>query len=217
MLSICGGWERQVSQPECNTPSSKVVEHVSHLRLFGVFFRIGLITLGGGFGMAPILRHELVLKRRWITEEEFIGTLSTATAVPGAVAVNLAFLEGRRMRGFMVGITAAVGTMCPSILIILLIARFAAPYFEHPAVVAFLKGCAIAVAGQIAFAALVFVRRLRLHWKNVVVCVVGLFILGMKIHPVWAVSVAAVLGCLLMRERMMRDDTTDSDEDQKQG
>jgi len=204
-----------VSQAVQSFPVSEATPRVSYLRLFGVYFRIGLITLGGGFGMAPILRHELVLKRKWITERQFISTLSTATAIPGAIAVNLAFLEGRRMRGFLGGITAAVGTMCPSILIILLIARFATPYFNNPTVVAFLKGCAIAVTGQIAFAAWAFVRKLRPRWQNAAVCVLGLLILALGVHPVWAVSVAAVVGCLIMRDRMMKDDTPDLGEGQE--
>ncbi len=177
---------------------------VSCLSLFWTFFRVGLTTFGGGFAMAAVLRHELVLKRRWLTEREFFDTLCAATAVPGAVAVNLAFLEGRRMRGLPGGAAAAVGTMCPSVVVILLLARLAAPHFEHPVVAAFLKGCAIAVAGQIAFAALAFVRGLRRHWHNAAVCGLGLFILAMGLHPVWAVAAAAVLGYLIMRKRMAR-------------
>ncbi len=185
---------------------------MSCIGLFCTFFRIGLMAFGGGFAMATVLRHELVLKRGWLTDKEFVNTLSVATAVPGAVAVNLAFLEGRRLRGLPGAITAAVGTMCPSVLVILLIVRFAAPHFDHPTVAAFLKGCAVAVAGQIAFAAFAFARRLRRHWQNAAVCGLGLFIVGMGVHPVWAVAAAAVLGYVMMRERMTPYDATDVDD-----
>ncbi|MFO8006727.1 MAG: chromate transporter [Candidatus Brocadiia bacterium] len=175
---------------------------VSYLRLFWIYFRIGLMTFGGGFAMATVLRHELVLKRKWLTDKQFVNALSAATAIPGAIAVNLAFVQGRRSHGMRGAITAAVGTMCPSVLVILLIARFGAPYFQHPIVAAFLKGCAIAVTGQIAFATFTFARRLRRHWQNVVVCGLALFVLILGAHPVWAVVVAAALGYLLMHERM---------------
>lgn len=189
--------------------SHKGPEHVSCIGLFGTFFRIGLMTFGGGFAMSAVLRHEFVLKRGWITEKDFLNTLSTATAVPGAVAVNIAFIEGSRLRGLRGGISAALGQICPSVLVILLIVRFAAPYFDQPAVAAFLKGAAIAVAGQIAFAGFTFARKLRRHWLNVAVCVLGLLVLGIGLHPVWAVAVAAGVGYLMMRERMMPNDATD--------
>lgn len=175
---------------------------VSYLRLFWIYFRIGLMTFGGGFAMATVLRHELVLKRKWLTDKQFVNALSAATAIPGAIAVNLAFVQGRRSHGMRGAIVAAVGTMCPSILVILLIARFGAPYFQHPTVAAFLKGCAIAVTGQIAFATFTFARRLRRHWQNVAVCSLGLFVLILGAHPVWAVLAAAALGYMMMHERM---------------
>ncbi len=189
-----------------NGPSHDSPEprRVSGFSLFWTFLRIGFTTFGGGFAMAAVLRHELVLKRRWLTEREFFDTLCTATAIPGAVAVNLAFLEGRRLRGLSGGLTAAVGTVCPSVLMILLIARVAAPYFDQPTVAAFLKGCAIAVAGQIAFAAFAFVRGLRPHWQNAAVCGLGLSVLALGAHPVWAVAATAVLGYLIMHKRMAR-------------
>jgi len=170
------------------------------------------MTFGGGFAMSTVLRHELVLKRRWLSDKEFVNTFSTATAVPGAIGVNLAFIEGRRLHGMAGAIAAAVGIVCPSVLVILLIARFGAPYFDHPTVAAFLKGSAIAVAGQIAFAAFTFARRLRRHWQNAVVCGLGLFVLGIGLHPIWAVAAAGALGYLMMRERMTPYDATDVDE-----
>ncbi len=162
--------------------------------------------------MATVLRHEIVLKRRWHSEREFFNTLSTATSVPGAVAVNLAFLEGNRLRGLPGGIAAAAGQICPSALVILLIIQFAVPYFDQPTVSSFLKGAAIAVAGQIAFAAVTFARRLRTHWQNALACGLGLVVVGVGFHPVWAILTAACAGYLIMRQRMARREWTSEDE-----
>ncbi|HUW31722.1 MAG TPA: chromate transporter [Planctomycetota bacterium] len=167
------------------------------MSLFWAFFRIGLFTLGGGFAMATVMRHELVLKRRWLSEDEFISAMSTATAVPGAIAVNLAFLQGRRVRGKCGATAATLGTICPSFFVILLIAWFALPYLENPRVAAFFKGCGIAVAGQIAFAGFTFARRLRRDWRNFAVCALGLLVVGLGLHPVWAIVAAAGLGFVL--------------------
>jgi len=177
---------------------------VSCVQLFLIFNQIGLTTFGGGFSMATVLRHELVLKRGWITEREFLDTLSAATAVPGAVAVNLAFMQGWKARGYRGAIAAATGTMVPSIVILLFIARFAAPYFDHPLVASFLKGASIAVASQIAYASYTFARNLRVHWHNILACGLGLLLLIIGLHPVYAVLAGASVGYLLMHERMTR-------------
>jgi chromate transporter len=202
---------RKKPAPE-SCPIAHPPEPISCFRLFVIFFRIGCTTFGGGFAMSSVLRHELVLKRKWLSEGEFFNALSSATSIPGPVAVNLAFIEGSRFRGWRGGLSAALGQVCPSVLVILLIVRFVAPYFDQPGVAAFLKGCAIAVAAQIAFAAFTFARKLRRHWQNVIVCGLGLFIVSIGLHPVFAVAAAAATGYLLMRERMAQRDWTDQQE-----
>ncbi|MGM0597754.1 MAG: chromate transporter [Myxococcota bacterium] len=185
---------------------------ITCLHLFLIFFRIGLTTFGGGFSMAAVLRHELVLKRQWLRDKEFFNTLSLATSIPGAVAVNLAFLEGHRIRGFRGAIAAVAGQIFPSIMVILLIANFAVSYFEQPLVSAFLKGASIAVTGQIAFATITFARKLRLHWQNALACCLGLVVVIAGFHPVWAIVVAACSGYMMMHQRMTKQKWTENDE-----
>ncbi len=163
--------------------------------LFWTFFRIGLLTLGGGFAMSIVLRHELVHVRRWISDQDFMRELSTATLVPGAIAVNMAYLQGRQMRGMSGAAAAVLGTILPSFLIILGVAWFAYPYFSHPTVAAFFRGCAIAVTGQLAFTGFVFGRKLLRTWRRVLVCVLGLVVVaGMGVHPIFAVIVTGSVG-----------------------
>jgi chromate transporter len=170
---------------------------VSRARLFWTFFRIGLLTFGGGVAMVSVMRYELVLRRRWLNEDDFVSVLSTATAVPGAIAVNMAFLQGRRFGGLWGAASAVLGTICPSFMVILLIVWFALPHFEHPTVAVFLKGCAIAVSGQIAFATYTFARRVPRDWHTALACVLGLGILLSGLHPIWAVAGAAGLSYFL--------------------
>ena len=41
--------------------------------LYLTFFRIGGLTFGGGLTMLPMLKHELVRKKKWISEEELLA------------------------------------------------------------------------------------------------------------------------------------------------
>lgn len=163
--------------------------------IFATFFRIGLFTLGGGLAMSTVIRHELVLSRKWVRDEDFLAELSTATMVPGAIAVNIAYLQGRRLRGPFGSLAAVSGTILPSFIIILLVALFAMPWFANPRVEAFLHGCAVAVAGQLAFAGFVFARKRLRRPANMLICAVGVFLAGyLGLHPVLAVFSVGIAG-----------------------
>ncbi len=145
--------------------------------------------------MATVVRHELVLNKQWIKDEDFLSEMSTATLVPGAIAVNIAYLQGRRLHGSLGAFMAVSGTVLPSFIIILMIALFAMPYFSNPKVENFLRGCAIAVAGQIAFAAYIFGRKRLKNIKGTIVCALGIFlVIYLNFHPVWAVLCAGFAG-----------------------
>jgi chromate transporter len=163
--------------------------------IFVTFFRIGLFTLGGGLAMSPVMRHELVIKRRWIKDADFFSVISLATVVPGAIAVNIAYLLGRSLRGKSGSLVAVLGTILPSFSVILFIAVFLLPFFNYPRVAAFLHGCAIAVAGQLAFAGFIFGRKLLSRWQHFVVCAVGVVTIGVfRLHPIWGLITASTLG-----------------------
>jgi chromate transporter len=170
----------------------------SLLSIFSVFFRIGLFTFGGGMAMAVVMRHELVLKKRWLSEEDFVTKFSSAALIPGAVAVNMAYLQGRYFAGIPGAAAAVAGTVLPSFAIILFIAVFGQPWFAHPRVAAFLKGCALAVAGQLMFTSLVFARKQKKRALNVLVCFIGFALVGLlQFHPLWTVFTTGVLGYFL--------------------
>jgi len=178
---------------------------VSSRKIFATFFRIGLFTLGGGLAMATVVRHELVLKRNWVKDEDFLNEISTATLVPGAIAVNIAYMQGRKLRGPVGAFMAITGTVLPSFIIILLIATFAMPYFSYPKIEAFLHGCAVAVAGQIAFSGLIFARRNLHNIASGLLCLFGIFLVGfVHLHPVWTVISSGFLGYLLFTARDLK-------------
>ncbi len=188
------------------TPSAEIApSSVSCSEIFWTFFRIGAFTLGGGLAMANIIRHELVLKHQWVEDEDFLNEMSTATLVPGAIAVNIAYMQGRRLRGLKGSFMAITGTVLPSFIIILLIALFAMPYFNNPRVSAFLHGCAVAVAGQIAFSGLIFARKSLNSLASGLLCAFGVFLAGyLMLHPVWTVITCGLLGYLIYKNRHLK-------------
>lgn len=95
--------------------------------LFAVFFKIGAFTFGGGWAMISIIEREIVDKHKWIEKEHFLDLLAVAQALPGILAVNIATTVGDRLKGVKGSMAAAIGTILPSFILILLIAIFLTP------------------------------------------------------------------------------------------
>jgi chromate transporter len=175
---------------------------ISLRRIFFVFFRVGLLSFGGGFAMLPILRHELHDRRHWMSDEDLTDIVSVATVFPGAVSVNAAFLQGLRMRGGWGVAVAVAGIVTPSILVILLVAAFLSQFSTAEVVLAFFKGAGAAVTGLIAYAAFVYGKGARLGWPAIVLTAVILVsLLLFRIHPVIAVVASGVLGQSIVTRR----------------
>ena len=92
------------------------------LELFGVFFRIGAFTFGGGYAMLPIIQREVVEKRGWASDEEVIDYYAIGQSTPGIIAVNTATFIGFKNKGIMGAIFATLGMISPSLVIITIIA-----------------------------------------------------------------------------------------------
>ena len=88
--------------------------------LFLLFFKIGLVTFGGGVTMAPILMKEVVEKRGWIKEDELVECFALAQSLPGVVAVNVAVFIGHRLKGIAGAVTAVIASIIPAVAGILL-------------------------------------------------------------------------------------------------
>ena len=173
-------------------------ENISLFKIFWTFFRVGLFTFGGGLAMGTVIRYELASKNKWITDDEFMSEFATATVIPGSIAVNIAYLQGYRFRGKIGAATAVMGTILPSFITILAIAYFGLPYFNHPKVVAFFRGSALAVAGQLLFTGFIFGKKLLMKWKNIVICLISLLMATViGLHPIWSLITAAILGYFL--------------------
>lgn len=67
--------------------------------IFVSFLKIGMFTFGGGYAMLPLIERELITKRKWIEQKEFLDLLTLAQSVPGPIAVNTAVFVGYKVRG----------------------------------------------------------------------------------------------------------------------
>ena len=100
--------------------------------------------------MLPLIQREVVDRKHWIDEQEYLNMIALAQAAPGLIAVNSAVFIGWRVGGWKGVCGAVLGAVLPSFLIILAIAMVFSEWKELSAVEAVFKGIRPAVVALIA-------------------------------------------------------------------
>lgn len=116
------------------------------LELTLTFAKIGSVTFGGGYAMLPILEREIVNKKNWCTTEEIMNYFAIGQCTPGIIFVNTATFIGFKQKGVLGGIFATLGSIIPSIAIILSIATVLSNFAEMPIVNSAFNGVSVMVA-----------------------------------------------------------------------
>ncbi|MBN2703295.1 MAG: chromate transporter [Pontiellaceae bacterium] len=177
-------------------------ERPTLLELFFVFMRVSAFTIGGGFVMFPLMKREVVDDKEWISDEEMVDYYALGQSIPGVIAMNTATLIGYRKRGVCGALAAAIGMAAPSVVVILLVAAFLAPYFDSPLVQKAFSGIRAAVV------ALIVMALYKMAGKSVnsvmqLALGVGAFlsIVALQIHPVLVIAAGGILGLTLFQKK----------------
>lgn len=93
------------------------------LRLFWIFCKIGMFTIGGGMAMIPLIQQELV-DRNLMTLQESIDMVAISQMTPGPFGVNCATFSGMRLYGLAGAVVATLALALPSFIICLLVSRW---------------------------------------------------------------------------------------------
>ena len=64
-----------------------------YLEAFGLFSKIGVFTIGGGYAMVPLIEEEIVEKRKWIAKDDFIDLLAISQSTPAFLRLTFPFLS----------------------------------------------------------------------------------------------------------------------------
>ena len=165
------------------------------LDIFTASFKVGLMTFGGGYAMLPILQREVVETRKWVTEEEVLDYYAIGQCLPGILMVNTMIFIGQKRRGTLGGIAAALGTVCPALIIITIIAAVLSGFAEAPVVKSAFAGIRVCVCVLIFNAVMKLWKSSVIDWKCLVIFILVAFgSLFTDITPVLFVVASAVVG-----------------------
>ena len=168
-----------------------------YLEAFGIFFKIGAFTIGGGYAMVPLIENEIVKKRKWIAQDDFMDLLAISQSAPGILAVNISIFIGYKLKGIRGSIITALGTVLPSFIIILAIALFFHNFKDNVIVELIFKGIRPAVVALIAAPTFTMAKSARINRYNMWIPVVSaLLIWLLGFSPIWIIIAAGIGGFL---------------------
>ena len=170
------------------------------LTLFGLFFKVGIMTFGGGYAMLPMLERELVNKRQYVTMEEIMDYFAVGQCTPGIIAVNTATFIGFKRRGILGGIFATLGVVTPSVIIITALASLLQLIAGNEIAQSAFAGISVAVCALVIQAILKLIKsgvKDALTFGIALASFLAMFLLNAS--PILVILVSAVIGVIAKR------------------
>lgn len=156
--------------------------------LFFVFLKIGWLTLGGGYVMVPLFMQEIVKKKGWLREEDFIKTLTLAQLFPGPIAFNLAVAVGYRLKKTKGAFLCGLAVVLPSFISILAIAIFFLSIEKTKIVQGIFYGLRPAIASAMVIAVCELFKKNRWNfYKGVSFFVLAFSLIVLKVNPIYVI------------------------------
>lgn len=182
--------------------------------LIAVFFYVGLITIGGGQVAITVMQQVLVERFALLDSSDFFNMVAISESTPGPIGINIATYIGTRLYGIFGGIFTTLGEVLPSIICIVLIAKFFGKFSEKKGVKAAFSTLRPSVSGVIAVAAakivilalFIFLEGFEITkvstWGNlhlsgintIFYCLCLIVLFKTKVHPVFIVLAGAIFG-----------------------
>ena len=177
----------------------------TYVSLFVSFFKIGLVTFGGGLAMLPILKRDLVDSKGWLTEDEILDYFAIGQSTPGIIAVNVATFVGYKRAGVIGSIFSTSGIVFPSLIIITLIAAFVSNFNELVWVQKALKGINVAVSVLLVKAVFSFGKKTVFDLCTFFIATLSFVLMfAFNVQGVWIVIGSALLGWIFQTIKSRR-------------
>lgn len=178
-------------------------------RLFAVFFQIGLLSIGGGYAVIPMIQEQVVIRWGWVPMQVFTDIITISQMTPGPLAVNASTFVGLRIAGPLGAVTATAGCVISGVCLSVGLYRFFLRRRQSRWALQALEGLKAVSVGLIASAALTLVllcftgASALPQARGVDAAAVVLFAASwaalrrFKVNPMLVMAAAGVLGGLL--------------------
>ncbi len=173
--------------------------------LYAVWFKMGIVTFGGGYAMLPMIQREVVEKHKWATEDEILDYYAIGHCTGGKIAVSTGAFVGNGQYGVPGGSAATLGVVSPALVIISIIAALISNFSELAVVQHAMKGINVAVCMLMIYAVAGL-------WKKSIKNIAGIciFILALllsvltSLSTTWMVLLSGLLGIILSKKGWLK-------------
>lgn len=117
--------------------------------LHDLFMSFTILALQGFGGVLAVAQRELVERKRWMSNEEFVEEWAVAQIMPGPNIINLAIMLGQRYFGVRGAIAAIAGMLAAPLVVLLMLAVVYARFASIPGVAGALRGMGAVAAGLV--------------------------------------------------------------------
>jgi chromate transporter len=177
------------------------VEDASVKNILRVFLKIGAFAFGGVYSMLAFFERELVIKKKWLTHDEFAESVVMGQLTPGAPVVNTGIFIGYTLKKLRGALATVVGQVLPSFILVLVLSFLYIKFKDIAVIKAVLKGIGAAVVGLIGSVIYSMGRKLLKDYKSVIIAVTAFLCLAVfKLNPIGLIVAAGITGLLLFRE-----------------
>ena len=175
--------------------------------LADLFFSFTWLALQGFGGVLAVIQREMVERKRWMTQEEFLEDWAVAQIMPGPNVVNLSLMVGGRYFGLKGALTALAGMLAAPLVIVLVLGVLYTRFGGNPQVAGALRGMAAVSAGMIAATGLKLAAALGKHplplWLSLSLVVLGVLAVAvLRLPLVYVLLVLGGLGCTLTYRKL---------------
>lgn len=179
-----------------------------YINLFCNFFKIGILGFGGGYAILPLIESIIVKSNAWITSNEFIDLVTISQITPGPILINSATFIGGKEGGVIGAVFATMGSVIPSLIIIIFLSTLYYKFKSLEVVQIMLKIIKPAVVGLIAAASVGIV--INVIFKNSIIDIYSIDIIGLvlsvlsfilirysKVNPIIVILLSGIVGMFL--------------------
>jgi chromate transporter len=169
------------------------------MEIFKVFLKLGLIGFGGPAAHIAMMRDELVVKRNWLSEGEFLDLLGASNLIPGPNSTELAIHVGLRKGGWKGLLTAGLSFILPAFLCVLSLAVIYKKYGALPELHSVLVGVRPVVTAIVILALIGFRKTAVPDYRRLILAVIA-GVIAIYVNEIVAIFATGILALVPRRK-----------------
>jgi chromate transporter len=165
--------------------------------LAAIMLKIDLFAFGGGFASLPLMLHEIVAVKGWMTNGTFMDGIALGQVTPGPIVITSTFV-GYIVQGFAGAIVATIAIFTPSFFMVVTVAPIfdrlrSSPYFARV-----IDGILASFVGLLIYVLIKFALAVPWDVVRIILGLASLAALIRKVDILYIVPAGAVLSVIFL-------------------